>query len=74
MISGGWRGTLFVRGQGIGGREKKKVKSTIGSRVAINCLAEVGDFFVEVGESGFERFAVVRVRGGGEVVHDTGAR
>ena len=36
-------------------------------------LAEVGDFFVEVGESGFEGFAVVGMSGGGEIVGDAGA-
>jgi len=37
-------------------------------------LAEVGDFFVEVGEGGFERLAVVGMSGGGEVVGDADAR
>jgi len=37
-------------------------------------LAEVGDFFVEVGEGGFERLAVVGVSGGSEIVHDVDAR
>jgi len=32
-------------------------------------LTEVGDFFVEVGEGGFERFAMIRVSGGSEVIH-----
>ena len=36
-------------------------------------LAEVGDFLVEVGESGFEGFAVLGVSGGREVIDDTGA-
>ena len=36
-------------------------------------LAEVCDFFVEVGEGGFEGFAVVGVGGGGEVVGDADA-
>ncbi len=31
-------------------------------------LTEVGDFFVEVGESGFEGLAMVGMSGGGEVV------
>jgi len=35
-------------------------------------LAEVGDFFVEVGQGGFEGFAVVGVGGGGEVIGDAG--
>ncbi len=37
-------------------------------------LAEVGDFLVEVGQGGFERFAMVGVGGGSEVVGDAGAR
>ncbi len=32
-------------------------------------LGEFGDFLVQMGESRFERFAVVGVRRGGEVVH-----
>jgi nucleoside-diphosphate-sugar epimerase len=34
---------------------------------------EFGDFFVEVGQGGFERFAVIGVGGGFEVVDDAGA-
>ena len=37
-------------------------------------LGEVGDFFVEVGQGGFQGFAVIGMRGGGEVVGDAGAR
>jgi hypothetical protein len=37
-------------------------------------LAEVGDFFVEVGEGGFQGFAMLGMGGGGEVVYDAGAR
>ena len=36
-------------------------------------LAEVGDFLVEMGEGGFQGFAVVGVRGVGEVVDDASA-
>lgn len=39
-----------------------------------NELAEVGNFFVEVGEGGFEGFAMVGMSGGGEIVDDAGAR
>jgi hypothetical protein len=35
------------------------------TRIWIRTLAEVGDFFVEVGEGGFEGFAVLGVGGGG---------
>ena len=37
-------------------------------------LAEVGDFFVEVSEGGFEGLAMVGVSGGSEVVGDADAR
>src|SRR6266404_8946961 len=36
--------------------------------------AQVGDFFVQVGEGGFEGFAVIGVGGGIQVVCDAGAR
>src|SRR6266852_4405016 len=37
-------------------------------------LGEVGDFFVEVGQGGFQGFAVIGMSGGAEVVGDAGAR
>jgi hypothetical protein len=37
-------------------------------------LVHVGDFFVEESHGGFERFAVLRVRGGLQFVYDAGAR
>ena len=37
-------------------------------------LGEVGDFLVEVGEGGFEGFAMVWVSGGSEVVSDARPR
>jgi hypothetical protein len=37
-------------------------------------LTQIGDFFVEVGEGGFERFAMVGMSGGSEVVGDADAR
>ena len=37
-------------------------------------LSQIGDFFVEVGEGGFEGFTVVGMSGGGEVVHDADTR
>ena len=37
-------------------------------------LGEVGDFFVEVGQGGFEGFAVIGMSGGAEIVGDAGAR
>lgn len=37
-------------------------------------LAEGGDFCVEVGEGGFEGFAVLGMGGGSKVVYDTDAR
>ena len=43
-------------------------------KVCGRLLAEVGDFLVEVGEGGFEGFAVLGVSGGREVIHDARAR
>jgi hypothetical protein len=37
-------------------------------------LAELGDFFVEVGEGGFEGLAMIRVRGRTKIVHDARSR
>jgi len=37
------------------------------------CL-NFADFFVEVGEGGFERFAMLGMSGGLEVIHDSDAR
>ena len=37
-------------------------------------LLQIGDFFVEVGEGGFERFAMLGMGGGSKVIHDAGAR
>jgi hypothetical protein len=34
---------------------------------------QFGDFFFQVGQSCFERFAMVGIRGGFQVVHDAGA-
>ena len=59
MIFGGWRGILFGERRG---------------ELAAFSLAEVGDFFVEVGEGGFEGFAVVGMGGGSEIVGDADAR
>jgi hypothetical protein len=65
---------------GIGGgfysvREKLNTAGTeTGARRPLRRLGEVGDFFVEMSEGGFERFAVIGVGGGDEVVGDAGAR
>jgi hypothetical protein len=37
-------------------------------------LTEGGDFLVEMGEGGFERFAMVGMSGGSEIVHHAGTR
>ncbi len=37
-------------------------------------LTQIGDFFVEMREGSFERFAMVGMSGGSEVVGDAGAR
>src|SRR6266851_3436565 len=37
-------------------------------------LGEVGDFFVEVGQGGFQGFAVIGMSGGAEIVGDAGSR
>lgn len=36
-------------------------------------LAKFGEFLIEVGKGGFEGLAVVGVRRGGQIVHDSGA-
>jgi hypothetical protein len=37
-------------------------------------LTQIGDFFVEVGEGGFEGLAMVGMSGGSEIVHDADTR
>ena len=37
-------------------------------------LGEIGDFFVEMGEGGFQGFAVIGVGGGRQIVQDARAR
>jgi hypothetical protein len=87
MTFGGWREILFADNQEK--RSNAPDRAGAGARYAENALkawrhlteiarffslAEVGDFFVEVGEGGFEGFAVIGVSGGGEVVGDSSAR
>ena len=54
--------------------ESARKAQTNYKRVAKSLLAEVGDFLVEVGQGGFERFAVLGVGSGGEIVHDADTR
>ena len=55
-------------------REDAEGTETTCRKLRACSLVEVCDFFVEVGESGFKRFSMVGVGGGGEVVGDSGAR
>jgi len=44
-----------------------------GAHRARGILGEGSDFLVEMGEGGFQGFAVIGVGGGGEIVHDARA-
>ena len=46
----------------------------MGRTVTDNPLLQFGEFFVEMGESGFEGFAMIGVRGRFEVIENAGAR
>jgi hypothetical protein len=65
MIFGDWQRILLNRRRKISPQRTQSTQRRLG---------QVGDFFVEVGEGGFEGFAVIGVGGGGEVVGDAGAR
>ena len=70
MIFGVWRGISF-------NKDKKKLNTEgteVGARRSLRRLGERGDFFVEVGQGGFQGFAVIGVGSGGQVVGDAGAR
>jgi hypothetical protein len=67
MIFGGWRGISFNRRRKISPQRTQR-------RLRLTRLRKVGDFLVEVGQGGFEGFAVIGVGSGGEVVDDARAR
>jgi len=89
MTFGVWREILFVdcRLRGIVAEELKRKDLTQRSQREyaegtettrknweLISLVEVSDFFVEVGESGFERLAVVGMSGGRKVVGNASPR
>jgi hypothetical protein len=73
MIFGDWLAILFGEARKASHRVHRGLR-TEGTEKTRRRSGEVGDFFVEVGEGGFQGFAVVGVRGGVEVVRDADAR
>jgi hypothetical protein len=63
MIFGGWPAITFD--------EQRK---GLAQQARAENLLESGDFFVEVGQRGFEGFAVVRMGGGRQIVDNACAR
>jgi hypothetical protein len=61
----------FAQGDSVCGVPEMKEGDSLGGELK---LTQVGDFFVEVGEGGFEGFAMVGVSSGREVVHDSDTR
>jgi hypothetical protein len=57
-----------------GSEGRYRVRGDIWGKDYGDGLAEIGYFFVEVGEGGFEGLLVVGMGGGGEIVHDVDAR
>jgi len=66
-----WRSFAGAQDDGGCGRARMKKRRFRSGKFR---LAEIGDFLVEVGEGGFEGFAMLGVGGGREVIHDARAR
>ncbi len=74
MTFGAWRGISFVSRKRqkefnteVTEKKKRRIHADRDAR-----LGQVGDFFVEVGESGFQGFSMVGVGCGSQIVGDAG--